>query len=295
MDDANRGGETLGRVATGYPACRLAAGVVTEAAPCHNVAAPTHAMATLVRPSLVALGFASLLAAQAPDTIRFGRDVRPILADRCFRCHGPDEAERKAGLRLDTRAGATAERDGGAAIVPGSPERSRLWQVVHSDDPGERMPPPSSGKPALTEAQVATLSRWIAAGAEYEPHWAFVPPRRPDVPPARVGNPIDAFLDAELRTRAIEPVDLADRATLARRAFLVLTGLPPTPAETDAFLADEAPDAYERLVDRLLGEEPYLTVTPSTSPAAGSTRRAMPTPVASTWTRAGRPGSGATG
>ncbi|MCA8951894.1 MAG: PSD1 domain-containing protein, partial [Planctomycetes bacterium] len=200
------------------------------------------------------------LASDFLEGVRYGRDIRPLLADRCFRCHGPDANTREADLRLDRRDDALAPRDGGAAIVPGSPLRSLLYQRICSADPDERMPPAHAQKPVLTTEQIGLIERWIEAGAPYEEHWAFVPPERPAVPAAGDGwarNPIDRFIAADLAARRLQPNPEAGPATLARRAFLVLTGLPPTPAELDAFLADTRPDAYDRLVDRLLDEEPY--------------------------------------
>ncbi|MCB9878627.1 MAG: PSD1 domain-containing protein [Planctomycetes bacterium] len=221
--------------------------------------------ASLVR---LLLGTAVSVAALTPrataqaagEEIRYGRDVRPILSDRCFRCHGPDERTREAHLRLDQRDAATAARDDGAAIVPGDPAASLLLARVVSHDPDEQMPPPDSGKPALDREQVELLRRWIAQGATYESHWAFTPPERPPLPAAAgegAGHPVDAFLDAARRARGYPASPPADRPTQARRLFLVLTGLPPTPEELAAFVDDPAGDAYERLVDRLLTEEPY--------------------------------------
>ncbi|MCC7062878.1 MAG: PSD1 domain-containing protein [Planctomycetes bacterium] len=198
-----------------------------------------------------------------PDgKVLYGRDVRPILADRCFRCHGPAENGREAKLRLDERDEAIAARKHGAAIVPGKPEQSLVWQRLTTHDEDERMPPQKSGKPAFSAAEVAIVEQWIAEGAHYEQHWSFAAPRQPQVPTAGYGwarNEIDHFVAAGLAEAGLQPSPAADPATLARRAFLVLTGLPPTPQELDAFLADKNADAYERLVDRLLTEEPYLT------------------------------------
>jgi hypothetical protein len=229
--------------------------------------APLSARAT----GFALLGVLSLLGASAatarsdaaPAPLRYGRDIRPILSDRCFRCHGPDGAKRQADLRLDHFEGATAERKDGAAIVPGDARASALWRRVASDDPDERMPPPESHKAALTASELALLRRWIDEGAVYEPHWSFVPPVRPDVPePSTRGwarNEIDAFVLARLERAGLAPSPEAPRDVLLRRVFLDLTGLPPTPEELDAFLADAAPDAYERQVARLLHEEPYLS------------------------------------
>ncbi len=199
----------------------------------------------------------------AVEPVRFGRDVRPILSDRCFLCHGPDREHRAVGLRLDSFADATAPRPGGAAIVPGRPGESMLLRRAADPDPDRTMPPPESGKHALTAAERALLARWIAQGAEYEPHWAFVPPAAIDAPgpedPEWSASPIDRFVHAGLVRAGFAPSPEADRATLCRRVYLDLTGLPPTPQELNAFITDARADAYERLVDRLLTEEPYRT------------------------------------
>ena len=197
------------------------------------------------------------------EPVHFGRDVRPILADRCYFCHGPDRAKQQAGLRLDSYEAATAAREHGAAIVPGKPAESLLIRRITTALPDEVMPPPESGKHAITDAERSILEQWIAEGAAYEPHWAFVAPKQPAVPAVEhVDWPrgdIDRFVLASQERAGIAPGPEADRAALCRRAFIDLTGLPPTPEETATFLADERADAYERLVDRLLGEEPYLT------------------------------------
>ena len=200
---------------------------------------------------------AATLAADAPK-IRFNRDVLPILADHCFACHGFDAARRQAGLRLDTRSGGTAALESGVtAIVPGDPDRSELWRRVVSEDDGVRMPPPDSGHVLSTE-QKATLRRWIEQGADYEPHWAYIPPA--DAAPPEVADavhPIDRFIRARLAAEGVAPSPLADRETLIRRLSLDLTGLPPTPLEVDAFVNDPRPDAFERVVDRLLSSEHF--------------------------------------
>jgi hypothetical protein len=202
---------------------------------------------------------AALLGNEGP--IRYDRDIRPILSEHCFTCHGPDGNKRQAKLRLDERESAVAERHGSAAIVPGDLEESELWYRVNSDDPNEHMPPPESNKKRLTAGERDLVRRWIEEGAAYEPHWAFVPPSRPAEPAVEseswCRNPVDRFVLAELEKRAIEPSPAADRETLLRRLFLDLTGLPPTPEEIDAYLADSRADAYERWVDKLLQEEPY--------------------------------------
>jgi hypothetical protein len=197
----------------------------------------------------------------AADPIRFGRDIRPILSDRCYLCHGPDRAKQKAGLRLDSFEGATAPRKDGAAIVPGHPDESLLLQRIAAVDADTVMPPPDSGKHALSRNEQAMLRQWIAEGALYESHWAFTVPTVPTVPTvhdvAWPRTPIDNFILAALERASIAPNSEADRATLCRRVFLDLTGLPPTPEETASFLTDERADAYEVLVDRLLTQEPY--------------------------------------
>ncbi|MBL9076420.1 MAG: PSD1 domain-containing protein [Planctomycetes bacterium] len=207
---------------------------------------------------------AGRLPAQHPaagSAIRYDRDVRPILADRCFACHGPDAAAREAELRLDERGDAVRERDGAFAIVPGDVDGSELWRRITTDAAEDRMPPPDSGKKALTADEIAVLRAWIEQGAAYEPHWSFVPPVRPPLPPVRDAawcrTPIDHFVLAELERHGVAPGPEADRATLVRRAFLLLTGLPPSPEELRAAVADPAPDAYERLVQRLLHDEPW--------------------------------------
>jgi hypothetical protein len=191
-----------------------------------------------------------------PATIEYNRDVRPILSDACYHCHGPDAARRKAGLRLDTEAGAFANLGGGTrAVVPGDPGRSEMIRRITSAEDEERMPPAKSGR-KLTPRQVEILRRWVARGAKWQKHWAFLPPVRPPLPSVKdakwVRNGIDFFILDRLEREGLHPSPEADRVTLLRRASLDLTGLPPTPAEVDAFLADTSPDAYERVVDRLL-------------------------------------------
>lgn len=187
--------------------------------------------------------------------IQFNRDIRPLLADRCFQCHGPDAAQRKADLRLDTEAGARADLGGRQAIAPGNWEQSELIARLVTTDPAERMPPESSGKP-LTGEQIELLKRWIAQGAPWQKHWSFLTPERPAVPEVKrrdwVRNPIDAFVLARLEKEGLAPSASADPVTLLRRVTLDLTGLPPTATEVDAFLADPSDRAYERVVERLL-------------------------------------------
>ena len=195
--------------------------------------------------------------------LRYGRDIRPILSDRCFLCHGPDRAKQQAGLRLDIRAEAVAPRRNGAAIVPGNAEASELWRRINDHDPHRVMPTPESGKRPLTDAEKNLLRRWIDEGAPYEDHWAFAAPKESAVPSVRDAawprNDIDRFTLARMERAGTGPSAEADAEDLVRRLFLDLTGLPPTPEETDAYLADARADRYERLVDRLTTEEPYRT------------------------------------
>jgi hypothetical protein len=196
------------------------------------------------------------LPAMAAGPVDFSRDVRPILSDRCFTCHGPDAATRQAGLRLDTEEGATKARGPRTPVVPGKPDASELLKRVTAADPARRMPPPYAEKEPLTEGQIAKLRAWIEQGAKWRPHWAFVAPERPELPAVRaadrVRNPIDRFVLARLEREGLALSPEADRARLLRRVTFDLTGLPPTPAELDAFLADRSPGAYERVVDRQL-------------------------------------------
>lgn len=193
--------------------------------------------------------------AGAGARLDFNREVRPILAAKCYACHGPDEDKRKGGLRLDTAEGALEDLGGHAAIVPGKPEISEAWARMTTGDPDEVMPPPSSPK-QLTEAERAVLRRWISEGARYEPHWSFRPVQEPPLPVLRegggVGHEVDLFIRRELEKHGLKPAPEAARGVLLRRLALDLTGLPPTPAEVAAFEGDTRPGAYERQVDRLL-------------------------------------------
>ncbi len=203
--------------------------------------------------------------ARSAAAVSYGRDVRPIFASHCLQCHGQDGARRQASLRLDEEQSAKDVRDGVAAIVAGSADESEVWRRVTSGDEEQLMPPPDSRKPPLSAGELATLRAWIEDGARYEPHWAFVPPRRPPVPalaapaPGWPRNAIDRFVLATLAGHGLRPSPEADAPTLARRLFLDLTGLPPTPEELDAYLADARADRTEQLVDRLLTQEPYLS------------------------------------
>ncbi|TWU21973.1 DUF1553 domain-containing protein [Bythopirellula polymerisocia] len=202
---------------------------------------------------LLFLGIASVSFASEP--LQYNRDIRPILFDSCIACHGPDSASREADLRLDLREEAI---DAGA-IVPGDPESSELIRRIHAEDEAERMPPIETKK-TLTVEQIETLSRWIREGAEYEPHWSFIPPVKPELPEVKnswwVRNPIDHFVAARLESEGLAPASEADRRTLARRLSLDLTGLPPSPEVVEEFVNDSSKDAYENLVDQLL-ESPH--------------------------------------
>ncbi len=190
--------------------------------------------------------------AMAEEKIRFNRDVLPILAESCFQCHGLDKGTREADLRLDQRDAAIADRDGTRAILPGHPDESELWQRIISDDETLIMPPPKTGR-KLTEKNKETLRLWIEQGAEYETHWAFIPLQQVAPPElTETPHPIDRFVRSRLQQEGIAPAPPADRQTIIRRVTLDLTGLPPTPLEVDAFVNDPRPDAYERVVDRLL-------------------------------------------
>src|SRR5215831_4579872 len=199
-----------------------------------------------------------------PATIEFNRDIRPILSDKCFQCHGP--ALQMATLRFDLEDGAKhALRDGRFAIIPGDPANSQMIQRITSPNPAFRMPRSPGGAAAgepLTERQTALLTRWIEQGATWQKHWSFIPPVRSELPKGLkdanwVRNPIDAYVLERLEREGLKPSPEADRATLLRRVSLDLTGLPPTPAELDAFLADKSSNAYEKVVDRLLRSPRY--------------------------------------
>jgi mono/diheme cytochrome c family protein len=205
---------------------------------------------------LIALLLLAALPAAAAE-LSFNRDIRPILSDNCYSCHGPDKPARKGDRRLDTAEGATAENDGVRAIVAGDLAKSDLVVRIESHDPDEVMPPPKSEK-KLTPAQIALLKKWIEQGAKYEPHWSLIAPQRPAVPQkAGARNPIDGFILARLEAEKLAPSPEADRTMLIRRVTYDLTGLPPTPNEIDTFLADTAPESYERLVDQLLASPRY--------------------------------------
>jgi hypothetical protein len=198
----------------------------------------------------------------APTTppVNFQRQVRPILSENCFLCHGPDKGTRMADVRLDIREGAFAKRKDGVIVVPGKPDESLLIKRVLSDNPAYRMPPMFAHK-TLTAEQKDILRRWVQEGAPWKDHWAFVAPVRPPLPTVTnadwVRNPIDSFILAKLESSGLQPAPEANRRTLIRRVTLDLTGLPPTPQEVDAFVKDRSPQAYEKVVDRLLASPHY--------------------------------------
>ncbi len=202
------------------------------------------------------------LQAATKDKVSFNRDVRPILSDNCFACHGIDSKHRKADLRLDVMEGALkANEDGAVAIKPGDIKASSLWQRIITTDEDDLMPPPDSHK-KLSAEQREILKRWIEQGAEYQAHWSFITPKTPAVPPiqnppSEIRNPLDAFVLERLAEEGLQQNAQADKESLIRRVTFDLTGLPPTLAEVDAFLADAAPQAYEAVVDRLLKSPRY--------------------------------------
>jgi hypothetical protein len=218
---------------------------------------------SFVASAALAVISASLFAEEsAPQTVsplekqlEFNRDIRPILSDKCYHCHGPDGSHRKADLRLDTSAGAREIHDGRRAVAPGKVSDSELIQRIISDDDTEQMPPPESGK-KLTADEIETLRKWIEQGADYQPHWSYLAVRRPAVPAVVQKtwplNPIDRFLLARLEAEELSPASEADPAVLIRRVTLDLTGLLPTTTEVEAYLQDAGLDRFERLVDRLL-------------------------------------------
>ncbi len=192
--------------------------------------------------------------------VSFDRDIRPIMSDTCFRCHGPDVSSRMANMRLDIREEALKPKKNGTPIIPGDPEHSEIIQRIFAKN-GRVMPPPFAHK-ELTEKQKDTIRRWVVQGAQYEIHWSYGPVSRPPLPGAATQNPteqnpIDAFIQSRLAQDGLKPSPEADRRTLIRRVTLDLTGLAPTPAETAAFVADNSPDAYGRLVDRLFTSSAY--------------------------------------
>ena len=211
--------------------------------------------------------FAGLLSlalpAVAQQSVDFNFDVKPILSDRCFLCHGPDEENREADLRLDTRDAVLRPSESGELeriVAPGQPAASELIRRILSDDPDVQMPPPDSNL-SLSDQEKDILRRWVRQGAEWKEHWSFIPlAARVPVPPVPDGwaqNEIDHFVARRLRQQGLEPAARASRERLIRRVSFDLTGLPPSPEEIDAFLADQQPGAFERVVDRLLASDAY--------------------------------------
>ena len=194
----------------------------------------------------------------AAEPIHFGRQIRPILSENCFFCHGPDEAKREAGLRLDDEKAAKSDNDGTTAIVPGHPEKSALLQRILSTDPDEVMPPPKLHK-VIPPAQIALLTEWIKQGAPWGNHWSYEPvvkPPLPAAPSATVRSPIDTFLQSRLAQEKLPLAPEAPPHALLRRLALDLTGLPPTPEEIDRFLPVIAKD-YDTVVEHFLAKPAY--------------------------------------
>ncbi len=205
-------------------------------------------------------GVVPALPADSNSAIDFSREIRPILSDNCFQCHGPDEKHRLANLRLDIREGAFAQRRNGSIIVPGDSAKSLLFQRINHADKARRMPPAMAER-TLSDKQIDLIRRWIDSGAQWQTHWAFTPPQRLEAPAVSnakwVRNPIDAFVLARLDHEGLKPSPEADRRTLLRRLSFDVTGLPPSKAEIDAFVNDKSADAYEKQVDRLLASKRY--------------------------------------
>ena len=193
--------------------------------------------------------------------IQFNRDIRPILSNNCFECHGPDQEARQTELRLDTKHGLLSKLENGAvAVVARDLFKSLVFQRITASDAEERMPPADSGK-QLTAKEIGLIGRWIQQGAKWQGHWAYMPPLRPQLPKVSreewVGNAVDRFVLARLQKEGLKPSPDANRTTLIRRLSFDLTGLPPTVAEVDAFVSDEDPGAYETIADRLLASKHY--------------------------------------
>ncbi|MCH1442054.1 MAG: DUF1549 domain-containing protein, partial [Rubripirellula sp.] len=207
------------------------------------------------------VGALRLTAEETQPDIEFSRDILPLLSEHCFQCHGPDEATREAGLRLDQRDGILSEADSGtAAVIPGSAVKSELVRRIISDDPDLMMPPPESGK-KLSTADIERLKQWVDAGAKWSVHWAYEKPKFQELPTPtgtwKHSNPIDLFIQKSLKQSGLSPSQQASKETLIRRATLDLTGLPPTISEIDQFLSDDSPDAFERVLDRVMESPAY--------------------------------------
>ena len=219
-------------------------------------------MRVLAPTSFLAISLLTAGTGQGESAVQFNRDVRPILSENCFACHGPDKAKRMTDLRLDTPDASSAVTAGGRALIePGSPEGSELFLRISAADAARRMPPAAFGHDPLPASDVSLIRRWIEQGADWQGHWAFIPPARPEVPvavrPGWPANEIDSFVLRRLNREGMEPSDEAARETLIRRLSLDLTGSPPELAEVDAFLSDRSEGAYERVVDRLLSSPRY--------------------------------------
>jgi hypothetical protein len=214
-----------------------------------------------MRYCLVFIAAANFALAASDAVVQFNRDIRPILSERCYTCHGPDEGKRQSKLRLDVEAIAKSDLGGHFAIVSRNPAASELLRRVASSDNARRMPPAYSGAARLSDREIGLLTRWIEQGAAWQKHWSFIPPVRPELPEISdrrwPKNAIDFFVMARLDREGLKPSPEADKRTLLRRVSLDLTGLPPTPQDVEAFLRDTSPGAYEKVVDRLLASPHY--------------------------------------
>ncbi len=219
----------------------------------HHTAIFTLLMACLIGMSLPRRANAQAARESSHRAIRFSTDIRPLLSDRCFHCHGPDEESREAELRLDIAPEAKH------IVVPGKPVESELFRRITSNDSDEQMPPPGHGKP-LTKSEVSLLREWIQSGGKWSAHWAYEKPTKTEPPNIAVDEPsnwIDQFIAQRLTDESLKLSPEADRVTLLRRVSFDLTGLPPTPEEVDAFVADKSTDAWEKVVDRMLASDEH--------------------------------------
>lgn len=211
-------------------------------------------------PLAASIALIPLLCQGQGQKIDYARDIQPILSDKCYQCHGPDQKARKAKLRLDLREDAIKNRDGFHAILPGKPDESNLIDRIQETDPDEIMPPPKTGK-KLSVQEIALIKQWISEGADFTRHWAFVPPRKPPTPKTLdtvwSRSSLDKFVLAKLEREGLKPSPEADRATWLRRASFDLIGLPPTVSELDTFLSDKSPQAYQMAADRILASSSY--------------------------------------